>query len=84
MIKLAIPQLPLHKLLRTRKLHSSVFNRRKSQQVYQTPCSDTFSISSTDQSLREAVKNFDELVDFDSELFDAGLEKFIEDDKFQN
>ena len=45
---------------------------------------DTFSICSTDQSLREAVNSFDELVAFDSELFNAELEKFIEGDNFQN
>ena len=43
--------------------------------------SDTICISSTDQSLREAVNSFDELVDLDSELFNAELEKFIEEDK---
>ena len=46
--------------------------------------SDTIYIFATDQSLLEAVNSFDELVDLDSELFNAELEKLIENDKLQN
>ena len=42
---------------------------------------DTISLSSTDQSLREALNSFNELEDLDSELFNAELESFIEEEK---
>ena len=45
---------------------------------------DSFSLSSTDQSLREAVNSYNEVDDLDSELFNAELEKFIEDEKLPN
>ena len=37
--------------------------------------------SSTVQSLRVALNNFNEIGDLDSELFNAELEKFMEDEK---
>ena len=50
----------------------------------QTPHHQTNLFSSTDQSLRKAVNSFNELEEGDSELFNAELEKFIEDEKNQN
>ena len=41
---------------------------------------DQFSIASTDESLRDAVNNFDNYIDLDSEIFNAELEKFMEGD----
>ena len=42
---------------------------------------DSLSMSSTDQSLRDAVNNFDDFIDFDSKIFKAELEKCMEGDK---
>ena len=60
------------------------------QSVENTAClitsslSDPLSLSSTDQSLRDAVNSFDDFIDFDNENFDAELEKFMEGNKPNN
>ena len=42
--------------------------------------SEKISLISTDESLKDAVKSFDNYIDLDSEIFNAELEKFMEGD----
>ena len=45
---------------------------------------DPLSLSSTDQSLRDAAISFDDFIVFDSEIFNAELQKFMEGNKPKN
>ena len=49
--------------------------------LFDTTLSDIHSPSSTDQSLRMAIEDYDENVDMDSELFNAEFEKRISGDQ---